>query len=40
MYVIGDTIREEMRDVGVKNEAHTRDNRKRKKWKVCRIGVV
>ena len=34
MYVIGDTIREEMRDVGVKNEAHTRDNRKRKKWKV------
>ena len=34
MYVIGDTIREKMRDVGVNNEAHTRDNRKRKKWKV------
>ena len=28
---IGVTIREEMRDVGVNNEAHTRDNRKRKK---------
>ena len=29
--IIGVTIREEMRDVGVNNEAHSRDNRKRKK---------